>query len=159
MQSKSKKQTPGASNVKGLLRWAAVLSIAALLGHAVDAPDHLAEWWGFSTYFVTAGAFQFFYGFGLLLQPWRYDDTGGVRDEPDRFGRPYYVLGLVLTASIVVLYVITRTTGMPFFGPTAAARPVTALSLVPITVDVPLMYCLVELLRRTGQPTGTHVAR
>jgi peptidoglycan/LPS O-acetylase OafA/YrhL len=132
-----------------LLRWAAALSIGALLGHAIDVPDHLAEWWGFSSYFITAGAFQFFYGFGLLLQPWRYDDNGGLRDEGDRYGRPYYVLGLVLTASIVALYVVTRTTGMPFLGPEAAAERVTVLSLVPIAVDVPLIYCLAELLRRT----------
>jgi len=135
---------------KKLLRWAAILSIGALLGHGIDASDHLTEWWGFSAYFVTAGAFQFFYGFGLLLQPWRYDDTGGVRADADRYGRPYYVLGLVLTASIVVLYVITRTTGIPFFGPEAGAERVTILSLVPIALDLPLIYCLIELLRRTA---------
>ena len=39
------------------------------------------------------------------------------RSDADRHGQPYYILGLVLTASIVVLYVITRTSGMPFFGP------------------------------------------
>ncbi len=34
-------------------------------------------------------------------------------------------------------------------APDAAAEKVTILSLVPIAVDLPLMYCLVELLRRT----------
>lgn len=146
----SEQQSASMRNSQRLLRWSAILSICALLGHAIDAPDHLTEWWGFSAYFVTAGAFQFFYGFGLLLRPWAYDDTGGPRSDPDRFGRPYYVLGLVLTASIVILYLITRTTGMPFFGPQARAERVTVLSLVPIAVDVPLIYCLAELLRRTG---------
>jgi hypothetical protein len=64
------------TKVKTYVRWAAVLSITALVGHAMDVKDHLTEWWGYSAYFVTAGAFQFFYGFGLLLQPWRYDDSG-----------------------------------------------------------------------------------
>jgi hypothetical protein len=141
-------------NNKRLLRWAAILSICALVGHAVDAPDHLSEWWGFSAYFVTAGAFQFFYGFGLFLQPWKYDETGGLRKSPDRYGRPYYILGLALTLSIVVLYIITRTTGLPFFGPQAAAERVTPLSLVPIAIDLPLIYCLSSLLYRTRAAAG-----
>jgi hypothetical protein len=154
-QNESKQQLSATPDVKRLIRLTAILSIGALICHAIDTPDHLTEWWGFSAYFVTAGAFQFFYGFGLLLQPWRYDDTGGLRDNSDRFGRSYYVLGLVLTASIVVLYVITRTTGMPFFGPNAKAEPVTILSLVPIAEDLPLIYCLAQLLRRTNRHSGS----
>lgn len=156
VQGNAEGETPTIPGVNNLLRWAAILSIGALLCHAIDAPDHLTEWWGFSAYFVTAGAFQFFYGFALLLKPWRYDDTGGLRDEADRFGRLYYVLGLVLTASIVVLYVITRTTGMPFLGPDAGAERVTILSLLPIAEDIPLMYCLAALLRRTGKSSRMH---
>lgn len=134
---------------KRLLYWAAGLSIASLLAHAVDAPDHLTEWWGYATFFVMAGAFQFFYGFGLLLQPWRYDDTGDVRRDADRRGRPYYMLGIALTASVIVVYAVSRTTGMPFFGPDAAAEPVTVLSLVPIAESVPLLYCLVKLAAKS----------
>jgi hypothetical protein len=153
-QSQANTDNAGASNNKRLLRWAAILAIGALVGHAVDTPDHLNEWWGYSAYFVTAGAFQFFYGFGLLLQPWRYDESGGLRTDADRYGRPYYILGLALTASIILLYIITRTTGMPFFGPQAAAERVTALSLVPIAIDLPLVYCLAALLYRTRRQSG-----
>jgi hypothetical protein len=150
-------QPEHAADVRRLIRWAAFLSIGALICHAIDAPGHLTEWWGFSVYFVTAGAFQFFYGFGLLFQPWRYDETGGTRANADRFGRPYYVLGLVLTASVIVLYLITRTTGMPFFGPQAAVKPITILSLVPIVEDIPLVYCLIELLLHTRVHPGRSI--
>lgn len=144
------------SSVQHLVRWAAILSIGALICHAIDVPDHLTEWWGYSAYFVTAAAFQFFYGFGLFLQPWRYNETGDLRDNPDSFGRPYFILGLVLTASIVILYIITRTTGIPFLSPDAVVERFTVLSLVPIVEDVPLMYCLAELMRRTSHSRPIH---
>jgi hypothetical protein len=137
------------TNVKRLIRWTAILSIGAVVCHAIDTPDHLKEWWGFSAFFVTVAAFQFFYGFGLLLQPWKYDDAGNLREDAERRGRPYYVLGLVLSISIVVMYIITRTTGMPFFGQAAKAESVSVLSLVPFAENLPLIYCLVQLLRRT----------
>ena len=150
MLEQSQPNTPAhGSRVKKYIRWAAVLSITALIGHAMDVKDHLIEWWGYSAYFVTAGAFQFFYGFGLLLQPWRYDDSGKLRENPDRFGRTYFLLGLILTLSIVVLYLITRTSGIPFLGKQAASESVTALSLAPIIIDIPLIFCLVKLLLLT----------
>ena len=133
-----------------LLYWAAGLSIGALVAHAIDAPDHLREWWGYSTFFVVAGSFQFFYGFGLLLRPWRYDDAGELHPDADRRGRGYYMLGIVLTAAIIIVYIISRGTGLPFLGADAAREPVTVLSLVPVAEGVPLLYCLARLWRGAG---------
>lgn len=149
----SEKKTFPGSNVKTLRQWAAVLSIGTVVVHALDAQGHLTEWWGFAAYFITVAAFQFFYGFGLILRPWAYDDTGGLRENADRHGRPYYILGLALSGSIVLLYIMTRTTGMPFLGKGAGVQPVTILGLLPIVENLPLIYCLEELLRRTrNQP-------
>ena len=144
----------GHPGTRRLLYWAAGLSLGALVAHAIDAPDHLAEWWGYSAFFVTAAAFQFFYGVGLFLQPWRYDDTGGQRADPERYGRPYYLLGIVLTGLVLAIYAASRTTGMPFFGPDAAAEPITTLSLVPVGESVPLLYCLARLYIAARGPDG-----
>jgi len=132
-----------------LLYWAAGLSIFALFAHAIDAPDHLKEWWGYGTIFIILAAFQFFYGIALFLQPWRYDEDGNWRADAGRSGRPYYVLGIILAAAVIILYIITRTSGMPFFGPDAAAESVTPLSLVPALEDIPLIYCLAALFLRS----------
>jgi hypothetical protein len=148
-QDKSTTPTKAQQNARRLIKWAAFLSIGALVCHAIDTPDHLTEWWGFSAFFVTGAAFQFFYGFGLLLQPWRYDDTGELRENSNRYGRPYYIVGLVLAISIMFVYIITRTSGMPFFGEAAKAEPFTWLSVIPIIEDIPLTYCLFQLIRRT----------
>lgn len=120
----------------------------APIAHAIDSSDHTREWWGYVTFFVLAAAMQLFYGIILLLQPWRYDETGGARSDAYGFGRPYYITGIALNASVIILYIVTRTISVPH-----AAEPVTALSLVPIAVNVPSTYCLVMLVRRTrGHP-------
>ncbi len=145
---------PGSN--RRIIYWTAILSIFALVSHAIDAPDHLSEWWGYGTFFVIVAAFQFFYGLALFLQPWKYDQEGNLKANPDRYGRPYFVLGLVLASLIVVIYVITRTTGMPFLGSDAVVEPVTPLSLLPPLVCLPLIYCFAILIRRTraSYPAG-----
>lgn len=130
-----------------------MLSVLALVAHAIDGPDHLREWWGYGTFFVIIAAFQFFYGAALFLRPWRYDGDGNLRPYGDRYGRPYFVLGTILTASVIIVYVVTRTTGMPFLGPDAVRQPVTILSLVPPVECIPLMYCHILLLYRTRAPS------
>ena len=128
--------------------WAAGLAISAIAAHALAAPGHLKEWWGFSAFFVIIGTFQLFYGFALLAQPWRYDESGGLRPDADRYGRPYYRLGIVLSGLLLLAYVISRSTGLPFFGSDAVAQPVTLLSLAPVAQNILLLLCLVLLLRR-----------
>jgi hypothetical protein len=150
----SKEEAAPKNSNKRLLYWAASLSILVLVAHAIDAPDHLKEWWVYASIFIVVGSAQFFYGIALFFQPWRYDESGGVRKDAERFARPYYILGIVLDAFAIVLYIITRTTGLPFLGHDAAAERVTVLSLAPIVVGVPLLCCLVLLLRRTRNSSG-----
>jgi hypothetical protein len=131
-----------------LRHWAAGLAISAIAAHALAAPDHFKEWWGFSAFFVIIGTFQLFYGFALLAQPWRYDDSGDLRPDADNHGRPYYLLGVTLSGLLLLAYVVSRTTGLPFFGTDAVAQPVSLLGLAPVVQNIPLFLCLILLLRR-----------
>ena len=133
-------------NNKKLLTWTAVLSMLALVAHAIDVPDHLSEWWGYGAFFVIIASFQFFYGMALFLKPWRYDEDGGLRPNADQYGRNYFLLGTVLTSSVLVVYVITRTTGMPFLSADAVVEPVKPLNLLPPLESLPLLYCHIRLL-------------
>ncbi len=133
-----------------LLQWAAALSLGTVIAHAIDTPDHLTEWWGYATFFVLVSALQFFLGVLLLLQPWRYDAEGRPREDPARYGRRFYKFGIVLSAAVIIFYIITRTVGLPFLGPDARVEPITPLSLVPPLENIPLLYCLIALVRRTG---------
>lgn len=145
------------SRSKCLLNWVAGLSIGAVVAHAIDTPDHLNEWWGYATFFVVIAAIQFFLGVVLLLRPWQYDESGKPRDEADRYGQSYYKFGILLAASIIVMYIISRTTGLPFLGPDAAPETVTPLSLVPVLENVPSIYCFAVLVRRTRERSPEHL--
>ena len=133
-----------------LLYWAAGLSIGILLAHVVDLPDHLTEWWGYASFYMATGTTQFLFGFLLLFRPWRYDDTGGERKNSEYFGRPYYMLGTVIAAVVILFYIVTRTYGMPFAGPGAGPEKLTPLSLVFLIDNLLLLYCLIRLYVVTG---------
>ncbi len=152
---KQTQESTAAQDVR-LIRWCAILCIGALVAHAIDVPDHLREWWGFSTFAVVVGAFQFFYAFLLLLQPWRYDESGGSRENALHFGRGNFMLGIVLAAAELAGYLVSRTIGLPFIGPQAVREPVTILSLLPPAEDAVLLALLVLLWRRARRPLPVH---
>ncbi len=133
---------------KKLIYWAAGLSAGAVFAHAIDLQEHLAEWWGYSTFYAVVASFQFFYGIGLLLQPWKYDESGGIRPNADSYGRPYYIPGIILAGGSAGLYVLTRLMGLPMLSPAAAAAPVTLLGLIPAVENLALLAVLITLYSR-----------
>jgi len=126
--------------------------MVAILTHSIAINDHLNEWWGYGAIFLIGAVFQFFYGIALLIQPWKYDEKGGQRADPERYGKSYYILGIVLTSILIVVYLVTRTTSMPFLGEGAVAEPITPAGLVPVVANVGLLYFLSQLLRYSRAP-------
>ena len=130
---------------------AAALSLAAGIVHGIATTEYWAWWWGYAAFFLYAALAQIVYGLVLIMQPWRYDETGGLRTSGASRARPVFVLGVVGNGLIILLYIITRTVGIPFFGPGAGlVLPVTPLSLVSKTIEVALVVYLVFLIRRVG---------
>ena len=82
---------------------AAALSLLAGLIHLWVTPEHFEEWWGYGAFFLVAGAAQILYVPIVLLLPTRIVLLGGIAGN----------------LAIVVLYLLTRTVGIPFFGPEA----------------------------------------
>jgi hypothetical protein len=139
---------------KRLLYWAAGLCMFAIAAHSIAAPDHFNEWWGYGVMFIVGAVFQFFYGVAVLIQPWKYDDKGGPRQDAERYGGKYYTLGIVLASLLILLYIITRTSGMPFLGKDAVAEPVTVRGLVPFAANVIVLFPLIKLLRGSQALSG-----
>lgn len=134
--------------------WAAGLSLVAGLVHGAVTPDHLSEWWGYGLFFFSAALAQGGYGLLLLLRPWRYDETGGLRPDEDpsarQSDRVAYQVGVAGNAAVVALYVVTRTVGIPFFGPEAGeVEPVTPVGLLSKGLELALIGCLMAMLRRS----------
>jgi hypothetical protein len=77
--------------------WAYRLSLLAALGHAVAAPSHLAEWWAYGAFFVTAAIGQAAFAALVLVRRWTW----------------LLLAGIAGNLAIVGLYVLSRTNGVP----------------------------------------------
>ena len=88
---------------KPILYTIAALSMVAALIHLWVTPEHFEEWWGYGAFFLVAAIAQGAYGVALLRRPRRL----------------LLLLGLGGNLLIVALYLVTRTLGVPLFGPDA----------------------------------------
>ena len=87
----------------GVLYAAAALSLLAALIHLWVTPEHFEEWWGYGAFFLVAAAAQVLYAPLVLVWPTRIVLLGGIAGN----------------LAIVALYLLTRTVGIPLFGPGA----------------------------------------
>jgi len=79
------------------------LSLLAALIHLWVTPEHFEEWWGYGTFFLIVTGGQAAYALTLLR--WS--------------GRPLLLVGVGGNLAIVILWLVTRTSGIPLFGPHA----------------------------------------
>jgi hypothetical protein len=92
---------PGLS--RPVLYAAAALSLVAALIHLWVMPEHFREWWGYGAFFLVSAVAQVLYVPLLLRRP----------------SRTILLLGVGGNLAIVSLYLLTRTVGIPLFGPHA----------------------------------------
>jgi hypothetical protein len=122
-----------------VLYLAAVLSYVAALIHFFVIPQHFEEWWGYGTFFLGVGAFQGLYALVLLQWP----------------GPSLFFSGIAANLAIVALWLVTRTVGIPFFGPHAGEmEAIGAADLAATTVELALSVALVALWRSARQPAA-----
>jgi len=97
---------------------ASALSLAAALAHLWATPEHLAEWWGYGAFFLAAALLQG--SFAALVLRW-----AGVY--------PLLVAGIGGNLGLVLVFVLTRTTGVhvgPHAGVVEAAAPLDVAAMV-----------------------------
>ena len=132
---------------KQLLWTAAGLSIGSGVIHGVVTPEHFEEWWGYGLFFTLTALIQLFYGMLLIFQPWQPDPIRKTQGLPVQW---LYWAGIFGTVLIILLYVITRTVGIPFFGPEAGeVEDLSLISLLSKVLELGLIVCLLLLLRRS----------
>lgn len=116
-----------------ILYVAAAFSLSAALIHLWVIPEHFEEWWGYGTFFLISAVVQWAYTAALLRWP----------------RRPLLLLGIGGNVSIIVLYLLTRTVGIPFFGPHAGeVEGVGVADLFATTSELALVVALLGVLLR-----------
>lgn len=91
----------------------AALSIVPGAIHAVVAAPHFAEAWAYGTFFALLAVFQLAWGVWIYARP----STSGFRT------------GAALSLTVIGIWVVSRTTGVPFSPEPWQAEPVGALDL------------------------------
>jgi hypothetical protein len=121
----------------------ALLSMGAAVIHFVVIPGHWDEYWGQGLFFIIAAIAQLLWAVWVLVAP----------------SRLLYLLGAVGNAAIVVLWVVTRTAGVPA-GPGAGEREAVEFADTLATVFEVLLVIGALALARTAParpvrwPTG-----
>jgi hypothetical protein len=85
------------------VRTAAALSLLVAAIHLWVVPEHFEEWWGYGVFFVVLAFAQGLYALGLLRWP----------------TRSVLLLGVAGNLAVAILWLVTRTTGVPLLGPHA----------------------------------------
>ncbi len=118
---------------KTILYAAAVFSLLAALIHLWVMPEHFEEWWGYGAFFLVSAVAQGLYCAVLLRWP----------------RRALLLLGVGGNLSIIALYLLTRTVGIPFFGPHAGeVEGIGMLDLSATAAELALVAALGAVLLR-----------
>jgi hypothetical protein len=109
------------------LRALAAISMLAATVHVWVAPEHLQEWWGYGIFFLATALAQGICGPLLLRRPARWVLLAGAAGN----------------LAVLILWLVTRTTGIPFFGPHAGdVEPVGFLDLLCALAEAGLVVGL-----------------
>ena len=118
---------------KTVLYVAAAFSLLAALIHLWVIPEHFEEWWGYGAFFLVSAVAQGAYSAALLR--WSR--------------RPLLLVGIGGNVSIIVLYLLPRTVGIPLFGPHAGeVEGVGVADLFATTSELALVVVLLGVLLR-----------
>ena len=79
----------------------ALASLFAGVIHLAVTPEHLEQWWAFGAFFIVTGLFQLAFALVVVRRPtW-----------------PVAVTGIAVNLGIVLVWVVSRTTGLPVTPP------------------------------------------
>lgn len=128
---------------------AGALSLLAAMAHGGLAPEHFSEWWGYGAFFAIAATAQALLGLALLLDA--LPTPRGRRDVA--------LAGFAGQAILVAFYVLTRTWGIPFFGPGAGSvEEIAPIDVVTVAMEVLCAALLARhaLRRPAPEPEPRH---
>ncbi len=116
------------------LALAIALSLATGWVHLAYTQSHLEQWWGYGVFFLTVGLGQGLLGAALLR--WRNARVA--------------LVGVVGNLAVVLMYVLSRTDGVPL-GPHAnVAEKAKTVDLLTTAGEIVLIVVLLALLGRTA---------
>ena len=122
--------------------------MGAALVHGLLPGEHFAEWWGYGAVFAFATVGQALYGFAILGTQMMHGEPITARWSA-RTRRAFYLAGIAGNLLLVAMYLVSRTIGIPFFGPEAGeVEAWSALGVATKALELTLVAILAVLLAR-----------
>lgn len=112
----------------------AILSLGAAAIHFAVMPEHFAEWWAFGLFFGAIGWFEALWAVGYVAMA----------------TRRMAALGLGVNAATVLLWAVTRTTGLPIGPEPWVAEAIGVPDVVATILEALLVAGLAALLAAPG---------
>lgn len=109
---------------------ASALSVGAAMIHLWAAPGSLEEWWGYGAFFLAAALAQGVFGVLILRYPARLLSLAGIAGN----------------LSIVALYLLTRTYGVPLGSHAGEIETAGVLDTAATAAELGVILALVALL-------------
>jgi hypothetical protein len=119
--------------MKSTITIAAVATAAAAGIHFAVVPEHLREWWGFAAFFVGCGVAQLVWA-ALPFSP---------------------AVGVWGNAAVVALWLVSRTSGLPFGPDAGTPEAVGGVDLASVALELAAIAALV--VNRLA-PAGEHTS-
>jgi hypothetical protein len=114
--------------------------------HGLVTQQHFQEWWGYGVFFLATAICLVGFGLALITDA---IDPRYMPGDVNRIRRLMYTAGVIGIVSILGLYALTRTTGIPLGPGSGSVESVGAIDLIAKSTEVLAVAGLAVLLVKT----------
>jgi hypothetical protein len=114
--------------------------------HGFVTPQHFQEWWGYGVFFLATSICLIGFGLALITDA---IDPRYMPGDVNRLRRLMYGVGAIGNVSILGLYLLTRTYGIPLGPGVGSVESVGVIDIVAKAAEVLAVAGLVVLLVKT----------
>ncbi len=115
--------------------------------HGLVTPEHFQEWWGYGVFFLATAVCLIGFGLALITDA---IDPRYMPGDVNRIRRLMYAAGAIGNLSILGLYLLTRTAGIPLGPGSGSVESVGVIDLVAKTAELLAVLGLVVLFLKTA---------
>ena len=137
---------PTWSHRRAMEKFVGVCVIASGSAHGLVTQEHFQEWWGYGVFFLATAVCLIGFGLALITDA---IDPRYMPGDVNRLRRLMYAVGAAGNIGILGLYLVTRTTGIPFGPGSGAVESVGPIDLVAKAAELLATAGLVVLLLKT----------
>lgn len=127
-------------------KFVGVCVIVSGSAHGLVTQDHFQEWWGYGVFFLVTSICLIGFGLALITDA---IDPRYMPGDVNRVRQVMYAVGAIGNVSILGLYLLTRTVGIPLGPGSGSVESVGVIDVVAKAAELLAVAGLVVLLVKT----------